>query len=374
MNNHESWMRDNFNAIKDKKLKHMWLPGTHDSATASFQRIWTYERKYDNIFVEILRKFENSWDQTDRISDKWTALWGTAQATELAIKEQLVAGVRAFDFRVWPKYNSREYFAGGMNTISTSSLDGFYAVHGFLAENYKIIIPQIVDFLNTHSGEILYLRFRFYDENKIVSTEDIKKFLSYVTEQLLSYIIPTKDGNPFEARFGDLIGSDKKSRVIIHYHDEDFRHIDFKIFEPKKLFFSTDEIGMIGDSNGNDHTVDSLINKQMEYVKEAWDKKCPCSLWIVSVPDNGLIKKTILDAMFKSDFERHLLRRYAKIFNDAIPRILDIFQKFNLSAVYVDWVEDTSLIEEAIKLSIRDTSIGSKRHELIHHLPKSLGL
>ena len=356
----------------DFPLKFLCLPGTHDSATAHLRECWTHERK-ENDGASFIHWVENNLGISG--SPVWKALLGTARTTNLDIKGQLMLGVRAFDFRVWP-----------VKEGLTGKIEGFYSVHRFLGENYTIIVNQLRDFLENHKGEVVYAQFRFLDGNHLVTGEDCKQFLSWLTEQLGPYLVRRDEGNPFKIPYKVLVGGDPRSRVvahprsriIIHFYDESDRKTDFTNFPARDLFFTTEEIGLHGDTNGNGATVTSIVAQQRQYLREAKRKGLCTALWLTTSPPDAPCIQAVrqaykeefdpLHVFHKGGYPSHFLRDFVKPFNDCLESMLEQFSGERISAVFVDWPEDSNLVTLAMQRSIRQTTHHAEGNQILDEI------
>jgi hypothetical protein len=342
-----NWMSNLDDIIHDMPLNSICLPGTHDSATANLQECWTHERQEDGG-ASFIHWVENNLGISG--SPAWKALLGVARATGLDISKQLKAGVRAFDFRVWPVKER------------TGEIEGFYGVHRFLGENYNTIANQLCDFLENNKGEVVYARFRFLDENHLVTGEDCKTFLKWLTGQLAPFLVRRDEGNPFKTSYGALVDDGRRSRIIIHFYDEDFRHTDFTNFPARDLFFTTEEIGLHGDTNGNGDTVASMIEQQRRYLMEAKKQAESLALWLTTSPPSAECIQAVRQAykqefdplhfFHKGGYSSQYLRDFVKPFNTAIEDVLQKFSGERISAIFVDWIEDSNAVALAMQRTL----------------------
>lgn len=368
-----NWMWD-FNYIfQDFPLKFICLPGTHDSATAHLQECWTHERQ-ESGGAPFIHWLENNLGISG--SPVWKALLGTARATGWDIKSQLQWGIRAFDFRVWPVKSVK------------GKIEGFYSVHRFLGENYTTIVSQLRDFLENYKGEVVYARFRFIDGNHLVTGEDCKQFLGWLTDQrqLGPYLVKRQEGNPFKIPYKVLVGgdprsrivSDPRSRIIIHFYDESDRKTDFTNFPARDLFFTTEEIALHGDTNGNGNTVTSTVEQQRQYLREAKRQGQCFAMWLTTSPPDAPCIQAVRQAykeefdplhlFHKGGYSSHFLRDFVKPFNDCLESVLQVFSGERISAIFVDWPEDSDVVKLALQRTIRQTMHHAEAEQFLDKL------
>lgn len=369
---YSNWMWDLDDIFHDFPLKFLCLPGTHDSATAHLRECWTHERK-ENDGASFIHWLENNLGISG--SPVWKALLGTARTTDRDIYTQLTLGVRAFDFRVWPVKDGQ-----------TGEIEGFYGVHRFLGENYKIIVKQLCDFLERYKGEVVYARFRFIDENHRLTDEDRKQFLSWLTDQLRPYLVKRDEGSPFTIPYKVLIGGDPRSgivthprsRIIIHFYDESDRKTDFTNFPARDLFFTTEEIGLHGDTNGNGSTVTSMVEQQRQYLREAKRQGQCFAMWLTTSPPDAPCIQAVrqaykeeldpLHVFHTGGYPAHFLRDFVKPFNDCLESMLQQFSGERISAIFVDWPEDSDVATLAMQQSVRQTTHRPERDQILNEL------
>jgi hypothetical protein len=321
---HSHWMRDNFERLKGKKLGDLCLPGTHDSATSTLLDIVTEERNDLGFWTDLGRSVGPVFfPSIGKIAI------GCARATGKTIAEQLVYGVRAFDFRVWPQKE-----------------DEFFSVHSFLGVSYLQIVSELKKFLAESPGELVYARFRFYDERHIVKPEAIKRFLVWLAEELGPYAVLHGDVNPFETEFASLVGKTaERSRVLIHFYNEDFRTMDFSDLpkSARDTFFTTEELCMYGDTSGGADS-EQRISAQVEKLRYAKQHNLNFCLWFCAAPDSGRdVVPQVERTMAHRDYTEEVLRVLcAEPMNREVRGYLEDprLSKERCSAVYVDWIED----------------------------------
>ncbi len=141
-------------AIHGKKLRHICLPASHDSATNELVNEMVPDARnavFTRISVELeqVRKKiagvgfigDTLAKQIDDIQNAaFPAIHGMAKATGQTIAQQLAQGIRGFDLRVFFDKKDTEY----------------YSFHGLKGINYKDILQEIADFMAGVDGEIVF--------------------------------------------------------------------------------------------------------------------------------------------------------------------------------------------------------------------------
>lgn len=159
-----NWMNDPL--IKSKKLKDLVLIGSHDSAAYKFLGAYMpggfLPGKLSLKFVEFCR-------QKCSIVNKIVSDWTLTQSVD--IYEQLLLGVRVFDFRV----------AFVDNT--------FLFAHSFSCEKVEPILQQIKKFVEHHTSEvvIIYIKSDWHNR-ETMTNETYKKLEELLIKFLGEYV------------------------------------------------------------------------------------------------------------------------------------------------------------------------------------------
>jgi hypothetical protein len=352
--NYANWMMECYEELKDKLLEQICLPGTHDSVSANLEARFTDERADPPKWVRAILP-------TNPHSPIAAAMLGTARATTRDIASQLSSGVRAFDFRVWAE-------------VSSHGPIEYYGVHSFRGQNYRIIVNQLRDFLERYKGEVLYARFRFYDQNHLEGADRIQPFFTWVTNELRPYLVTMAEGNPFEVSYGALVDNGRRSRIIVEFCDESWRQLDVSHWQARPLFFTKKDTGLEGDTDGNGTSVETIIANQRKRHEEAkqqnlrfalWtpvvdkDKEiwsivsavldCGNNLWVGIVPPPPIWAKN--ETELAKDPRWNSLHESTKTINSRLGEIFDAFTGRRVCSVFVDFFEETRLVDLAIDRS-----------------------
>ena len=89
MNN---WLSKNYDKLKNKKIKEIIIPGTHDSGAYSFNYKYTDSMHTSNYYFKLVSYIP--------LFGKWFInRWGLTQ--DKNIYDQLNSGIRLLDFRIY---------------------------------------------------------------------------------------------------------------------------------------------------------------------------------------------------------------------------------------------------------------------------------
>lgn len=410
--NHENWIKQmsDLGIIQDSTLQHVCLPGTHDSATANLR-----DELADSAAEDLKKLLDDTlpmirdiiktaavfsgfllglflfyfWLIQNRITAAiYTSINNLAKATTTSIDKQLKDGIRSLDLRLY--YNKRE--------------NKFYSLHSLIGEEYHGILDKIVNFLDTHPGEIVYLWFRIYshtEHDKAVWDDDsvITKFGDLLYEKLKDYAInrlelPTgKD--PFTMKYNMFVNDkNKKARVIIQFSKLGNNDpIEVK-GNGNLICFQPSEWNLINKSSSDyaekpdvpknsTMTKDQVVKYQRKWYEEesvfAQNNNRPFMTWFTRPPsaaDSTNIgyceaKKALLDklppgisnlankAWAVTDPQYRSLLDLAKPLNAGLAESLDTIipikreepEKCVLSGIYVDFYESTDVVDLAITRS-----------------------
>ncbi|CAM1356470.1 hypothetical protein [Tenacibaculum ascidiaceicola] len=215
-----SWMKYNFELIKNKTLPQICIPGAHDAATyVPFHRI-------GGIFSKN----------------------GISQCQSLNIKEQLDYGIRSFDFRV--KYQK-----------NNDDLD-FYVYHGQSDSDAKIepMLKDISDFLKKQPKEFVFVWFNSMANDGTTTstvlnewTDNInRKFDKILKKYFDSYFVnPTwecdkqkqKGVNLSEQPFEEYIKNNQ--RVLLSLYIEKSKYLGLKDMGIYRYAWSKNDIAAV---------------------------------------------------------------------------------------------------------------------------------
>lgn len=364
MQRYGHWMRDAAGGgafyLLNTKLGDICLPGTHDSATAVLQRHLTRERDDQPGSKEA---------GMDWASWVWPVALGEARATSLTISQQLQAGVRAFDFRVWPDrvdpliptfMGMKDMINAARQKQNAPPIGDFYSVHQFAGLPYSDIVESLLTFLRGAPGEIIYARFRFYEKpdrtDRLVTEDDVCKFLQWITGKLAPFAIRSSEGNPFDKTYASLVGLDKSSsaqpaaKIIIHFVDEPIARLNLAKIdaETRSRFFTTKDlqIGLDTAGGGGGETTQEKVQNQREKLEQSKRAGPYFCLWFVKSPPPDGCKLEIEKAAFTfgASGDKEYLRHVAKGMNEHPEHLCAAMDNFKreqgICAVFVDWIED----------------------------------
>ena len=199
--NNAQWMTQIADQIKDKKLTTVFLPGTHDAGSYSFDAFSdmapeSCDQEGIGEFVADIRdqcyvyeacsgekKYYTKINNVDISLDcqyvcgapNWAGLVATpwAKTQNYNLYNQLVHGIRYFDLR---------FFKG---------TDGRYYIHHALkGASREQIFDQILTFVNANPKEIIVLELSHWCEMEDI---DHQVFLNYLQQNLGSLLIPRTD-------------------------------------------------------------------------------------------------------------------------------------------------------------------------------------
>lgn len=150
--NLSTWMTDNYEKIKDKELRNLVIPGTHDSGTALISE--------ENAVVSSDKGIPET---LAKIAPRKLVGWSKTQ--DLTIRKQLGIGVRFFDFRV-------SFEKEGKNSDYT-----LYLSHGLRGEKLDDVLADIRDFAENNPRETVMIKFKSFADEKC-KKENLNKLLA----------------------------------------------------------------------------------------------------------------------------------------------------------------------------------------------------
>lgn len=214
---HSRWMTDNWNALKNKTLRQLVLPGSHDSGAYDLVNPWElFDGRYTDIGPGAASHLQfTAPDAADKIYNDDLAASGPffedwSQTQDRTLYEQLCDGIRSFDMR-----------------IAVDPAGEFRAVHSLYGDTLEIMLDDINRFSNENPGEFIFLRFDKFHDVGLRTPENIgggrqkmrrSKHVELIEEiraKLGPKLIP--DWSP-TMTLDQLVPSGSASRIALFYH------------------------------------------------------------------------------------------------------------------------------------------------------------
>jgi hypothetical protein len=180
----KDWMTTYYHSIKDKLLKDIVIPGTHDSGTAAIPEKgaeWSSDGRGVSIpFTEKDENFSVPWSKTQ----------------DLTIKEQLDIGVRFFDFRVSVEKNNELYLS-----------------HGLRGEKLSDSLAAIANFCEKYPKELVIIKVKGIPDKQCKDV-DGNKLIKQLFEKYLKDLLISKTDVPQLSltKYSDLI---KNGNIVV---------------------------------------------------------------------------------------------------------------------------------------------------------------
>lgn len=173
--NTSSWMANLPLSVRTAPLKHLIVPGSHDSATYTLDIAATPPMQ-GAIYQVLL----------DLLADPLTALIADAPIHDLTLTQrgmiapfQLESGIRAFDLRVL--YNPANVQLG---------LDPYFFSHSFAAVPMNETLRGIASFLSSHLGEVIIVQLSVDWEHRNQTMPQLPTVMSIVRDVLGEWLVP----------------------------------------------------------------------------------------------------------------------------------------------------------------------------------------
>lgn len=180
----KNWMTTYYDSIKDKLLKDIAIPGTHDSGTAAIPdkgAEWSSDGRGVNIpFTEKDESFSVPWSKTQ----------------DLTIKEQLDIGVRFFDFRV-----------------SVEEEEELYLSHGLRGEKLSDALTAVKKFCQKYPKELVIIKVKGFSDKKCKESDGNQLIVTEFEGQLGDLLISKSDVPQLPlTKYSDIIN---KGNVVV---------------------------------------------------------------------------------------------------------------------------------------------------------------
>jgi len=306
-------MEQNYVALKDRRLNHIILPGTHNSA---IDRI-NYSIPLGNKTYNNLRKLAKYVKPIGNFIYKWTV------NQYFTIEEQLKTGVRLFDLRV--TYIERE--------------DKFYLSHTFMSIELCNVLEQIVKFMGENQKEVIMLKFSYDYEYKNNSNFHTIKFMDILYKYLDKLVFTKNDTismSDILPYYSEMV---EKNKRIILLHD----YLDYHNFE----IFWTNKYVRSKWLNVN-NVIDFEKNMYIEMKQIARNNVNINLLQFILTPQISDIKNDLLNPFSDESLDTMA----SKLKNYAIPKIFDnhVDDIPKISGIFVDYI-DVDVIRYIITLN-----------------------
>ncbi|KAG5667980.1 hypothetical protein PVAND_015938 [Polypedilum vanderplanki] len=180
---HPTWMNDMKNILINRKVRDLFLPGTHDSAS--------YKRGFDPTYMDnLITKYSLTQDDD--------------------IKSQLYHGIRYLDLRIG-YYRSND--------------EKFWANHGITRiQPLSDVLKQVKDFVDA-TNEIVILDFQEFPVGFRNSFETHQQLVMYLFQELSNYAVDPAIG--WDVTLGDIWYRGNRIIVAYDYHSIVQEHSTF---------------------------------------------------------------------------------------------------------------------------------------------------
>jgi hypothetical protein len=169
------WMANLPISVRTAALKHLIVPGSHDSATYTLDIAATPPMQ-GSIYQVLL----------DLLADPLTALIADAPIHDLTLTQrgmiapfQLESGIRALDLRVL--YNPANV---------QQSLDPFFFSHSFAAVPMNETLRGVASFLTAHAGEVIIVQLSVDWEHRNQTLPHLPTVMGIVRDILGEWLVP----------------------------------------------------------------------------------------------------------------------------------------------------------------------------------------
>ncbi|WP_310832170.1 phosphatidylinositol-specific phospholipase C domain-containing protein [Paenibacillus pedocola] len=375
--------------IHNRKLRNICLPASHDSGTYNLSHTLTPDPNPElKKALDIVQKIAKDMDKIPGIGKiinpfAWVqdaivpAIKGVSTATTRSIGQQLSDGIRSLDLRVY-------YNAGDKQ---------FYTYHGLMGTRITDILNDILTFLKSTSGEIVFVTMGHF---KCFEDKQYTDFSNLVKQTLGDYAYTRKNdlsnrimNDPFDNTYTEIInqsGSAKSRVILVNDKSED------PVFWPKTY--------SPPDNNKNNNTLygyytdtnklDYMLNEQYSNFQNA-NRDKPFALYMTLTPNESDVTHIIISslasaiaklaaglllnpitfsvgtalegvaaglAIYNATLDWKTLKKLSwKVDSDIeklmVNHFLASFQGNNpISFIYLDYYETTDIVHFAINLSL----------------------
>lgn len=285
------WMEIFSKIIQDKPITELYLPGSHDSATY---------------------QLENHIGKNQDLSNKLNYLginntiknW--AQAQDLSVLQQLVAGIRYLDLRVIYRDSKKE----------------FYTVHGLYGPSLDDILKQISQFLAKNPKEIIVIQvgdLRYMPNGELSHNNLVDKLKKYFGDKIID------KSTPLDTPIKDLWQN--KKQVFLIYDNYD-------IASKYDYLLPTKSINSYWANKDSVNDLKEALDKNLANRKE--DKKQFYVIQSQMTPNNSTIAKSYIP--FTKNFDN--LKQMADAVKNNLVSWLSEWRSHGPAIILLDFVND----------------------------------
>jgi hypothetical protein len=403
MTSYKSWMTDCVE-IHGRTLAQICLPASHDSGTYALTDTVTSDPSPElaailNKLTSIQHDIEDIPGISKAIPDPaaWItdaaipAIRGVSAATSRTVLEQLNDGIRCLDLRVY--YNAADA--------------GFYTYHGLEGVLITTVLVDVVCFLSSTRGEIVYVTMGHWAGFSESSQYDA--FSKLVKQRLggRAYVRYMSNGrytnNPFDQTYNDIVsqsGSVQSTVILVNGRSDDCVFWPSEFSPPDNVGNSDVLAGLYTDT----HDLEPMIAAQAQQFLAARSAGLPFALYMTLTPQEDdavdIVVASLASAIAKFATSlllipwlallavplyavatglaiygatlswttlRELSRRIGAVLQSELT---STFQPLDtttnsVSFLYVDWYETTNVVDIAIQYSGGVLTGGSRMSSVI---------
>ncbi len=200
------WMEENYQALQDKKLSELCLPGTHDSGTYKL-----YPEK--DLAPDAEDTVKKLWDTLDNALGQREYIEGMARSQEHRIRHQLDNGARYIDLRVCWDEKDKE----------------FRTCHSLFGDPIETLLNDLKDYLEDNRKEIVLVKVGFKELTGDQETEAGKLFSTVLGGLYSEYVDAGNAGKVIKNKLSEIVDSGKRA---IFFSDSDSNI--YGIYDEKK--------------------------------------------------------------------------------------------------------------------------------------------
>ncbi|EKE42198.1 glycosylphosphatidylinositol diacylglycerol-lyase, putative [Entamoeba nuttalli P19] len=263
--NTSDWMKCN-STIQLKPITKIGMVGSHDSGTSTI--LPQYGITPFTIFPKKHRSFMKRWSKTQ----------------QLGIRDQCIAGIRYFDFRV--VYNHK--------------LKKFYLLHGLYCQLLETALQDITCFLTEHDGEVIII-----DINHLYQINSLNNFqsLCLLIEECCSKHLVLNDYNKFIIPLSQLVHI--KQRLFVFCLNPFNQKLPLYLFpqdqidsiwpnknETRKMLKRLDYNSKVYQNNQKLTIIQAVVTPSIKSIRKSYyTKKYPNSTIKIAEKTNPLVLK-----------------------------------------------------------------------------------
>ena len=316
--NYKTWMKDNFETLKNKRLYQITLPGTHNTGTYSMSDMVSPGDELSPFIRWIQSKVPTAFS-TGVIHE-----WSKTQTQSVA--EQLAGGIRFFDLRI------------------ARSSDEFFIHHGVLGPRLSDIFHDLHTFMSSVDWELVIVSASHMEG---MDESSHAKFMDLVIQSLSPFLYQNVSSDLCSLRSTHIDDILKMGpRIIFIYDDVYLRSHPNQNFWPSELIY---------DHWSDTNDISVLMSDQQDKLHHhAGSASMLFELQWILTPQTRDIVAAVRDKLNPTKAYAPTLLSMSQAPNQWLNNFIESNVGYQMNIIIVDFCDESDVVEQCIRLNTSD--------------------